>query len=325
MYMQTETVTIIGLDRISASIGLGLQANDLGLTIVGSDQDSSVGEQAKQLGAVNKLVGNPVSAAGAADILILNVSLAEQEAMLEAVAGEIRDHVLIIDLANLKSPGLKWAKKYIQQGHYVGASPVLAANSLLDGRFGVEAARSDLFKQSVFCIMPSANTDPKAVETAVNLGRILGATPFFLDPMEYDSLVLGVETTPGLLAAALFRAVTKSTGWRDMLRFAGLQFSLSTASLDSPDLVELALYDKEASLRWLDVVMAELEDIRRLVADGDLERAALIFQELSYERRRWQFERQNNDWTQVESPDLEGMSFTRQLFGFGPKKKDKKK
>ena len=96
--MQTETVTIIGLDRISASIGLGLQANDLGLTIVGSDQDSSVGEQAKQLGAVNKLVGNPVSAAAAADILILNVSLAEQEAMLEAVAGEIRDHVLIIDL-----------------------------------------------------------------------------------------------------------------------------------------------------------------------------------------------------------------------------------
>lgn len=323
--MQTETVSIIGLDRISASIGLGLQTNDLGLTIIGSDQNSSAGEQAKQLGAVNKLVGNPVSAAAAADILILNVSLAEQERMIEAVASDIRDHVLIIDLARLKSPGLKWADEYIQQGHYVGASPVLAAESLLDGRFGVEAARSDLFKQSVFCIMPSAKADPKAVETAVNLGRILGATPFFLDPMEYDSLVQAVESTPGLLAAAMFRAVTKSTGWRDILRFAGLQFSLSTASLDSPDIVELALHDKTASLRWLDAVIAELEGIRRLVADGDPERAALILEELSYERQRWQFDRQNNDWTEGEGPDLEGMSFTRQLLGFGPKKKDKKK
>lgn len=323
--MQTETVSIIGLDRISASIGLGLQTNDLGLTIIGSDQESSAREQAKQLGAVTKLVGNPVSAAAAADILILNVSFAEQESMIEAVAGNIRDHVLIIDLAKLKSPGLKWAEKYIQQGHYVGASPVLAAESLLDGRFGVEAARSDLFKQSVFCIMPSAKADPKAVEIAVNLGRILGATPFFLDPMEYDSLVQGVETTPGLLAAAMFRAVTRSTGWRDMLRFAGLQFSLSTASLDSPDLIQLALHDQTTSLRWLDAVIAELEAMRRLIADGDPERVALILDELSHDRQRWQFERQNNDWTEAEGPDLGGMSFARQLFGFGPKNKDKKK
>jgi prephenate dehydrogenase len=323
--MQTETVSIIGLDRITASIGLGLQINDLGLTIIGSDQDASAKEGAKHLGAVTKLVGNPVSAAAAADILILNVSLAEQEQMIEAVANEVREHVLIIDLARLKSPGLKWADKYIQQGHYVGASPVLAAKSLLDGRFGVEAARDDLFKQSIFCIMPSAKADPKAVETAVNLGRILGATPFFLDPMEYDSLVQGVETTPGLLAAAMYRAVTKSTGWRDMLRFAGLEFYLSTASLESQDLIELAFHDKSASLRWLDSLIAELEEIRRLVVEGDSERAELIIGDLLEDRQRWLFERQNNDWTEDEGPDLGGMSFTRQLFGFGPKKKDKKK
>jgi hypothetical protein len=143
--------------------------------------------------------------------------------------------------------------------------------------------------------------------------------------MEYDSLVQGVETTPGLLAAAMYRAVTKSTGWRDMLRFAGLEFYLSTASLESQDLIELAFHDKSASLRWLDSLIAELEEIRRLVVEGDSERAELIIGDLLEDRQRWLFERQNNDWTEDEGPDLGGMSFTRQLFGFGPKKKDKKK
>ena len=320
--MKTETVSIIGLDRISASIGLGLLAKDMGLTIIGSDQNKTTAEQAKKMGAVNKLVGNLRSAAAEADILILNVPFAAQENTIQAIGDEVKEHVLIVDLSKLKGPGLKWAAEYLKKGHYVGASPVLAATSLSDGRFGIEAARADLFRGSIFSIMPSPKADPKAVDTAVNLGRILGATPYFLDVMEYDSLVQGVETAPGLLAAAMFRAVTNSTGWRDMLRFAGLPFALSTASLNSPDLAELAYHDKEANLRWLDAVLVELQEVRRWIADGDAERASLILDDLALERERWLRERERNEWTEEDTSDFSEMSMISQLFGFRPKKKD---
>jgi prephenate dehydrogenase len=169
---------------------------------------------------VNRITGSLASAASEADILIINVPLSDLEMTLEVAGAEVREHTLLVDLSNMKAVGQKWADQYMVQGHYVGAKPVLAADTLTDGRIGITAARADLFKKSVFCIMPSVKADPKAVETAVNLGRILGATPFFLDAFEYDSLMQGLEAVPGLVSAAMLRAVTKSSGWRDMLRFA---------------------------------------------------------------------------------------------------------
>ena len=227
-----------------------------------------------------------------------------------------------MDLAGLKSQGVKWADKYLKQGHYVGVSPILAAARLNDGREGVEASRQDLFKHSVFCLMPSANADPKAVETAVNLGRLLGSQPFFLDPLEYDSFTQALETTPGLLAMALFRAITQSTGWRDMLRFAGLDFTRATAALDNKDLASLAFHDQASTLRWLDAVIQELEQVRNLMAKGDKERMELILEQLSIDRERWLGEREKNEWLEDTTSNVSGISLTGQMFGFGRPKSD---
>jgi prephenate dehydrogenase len=170
--------------------------------------------------------------------------------------------------------------------------------------------------------MPSANADPKAVETAVNLGRLLGSQPFFLDPLEYDSFVQGLETTPGLLAMALFRAITQATGWHDMLRFAGLDFTRATAALDNRDLASLTFHDQASTLRWLDAVIQELQQVRHLIADGDQERMELILEQLSIDRERWVAEREKNDWMEDTSSNMSGLSLTGQMFGFGRAKRD---
>ncbi|HUS94489.1 MAG TPA: prephenate dehydrogenase/arogenate dehydrogenase family protein [Patescibacteria group bacterium] len=315
--MKTQIVTLVGLERITGSIGLALQSGDLGLTIVGHDRDRSLAAEAKKLGIVSQVTNNLATAASGADILIVNVSLSDLEQTLEIAGAEVREHTLVVDLSNMKGVGQKWADKYMVEGHYVGAKPVLAADTLTDGRMGIEASRADLFKNSVFCIMPSVKADPKAVETAVNLGRILGATPFFLDAYEYDSLTQGIEVVPGLVAAAMLRAMTKSTGWRDMLRFAGLGFAQSTASLDNPDLARLALNDKKASLRWLDAVLGELQEVRRWINESDEERFTFIVEELTIEREQWLHERRENNWIEDDSSNVSTAGIARQLMGFG--------
>jgi prephenate dehydrogenase len=324
--MKAQVVTVIGLDRIGASIGLAIRASEQGLEVVGYDRDREVGQRAKEIGAVDSLDWNLVNAASAADILVLSVPLSEMEAVLKRIGKDVQAHTLVLDVSSLKGPGLKLAETHLKQGHYVGVSPVLAATALTDGRFNIEGARTDLFAQSVFCIMPSVTAEPKAVETAVNFGRLLGATPFFLDPDEFDSLIQGVETSPGLLSAAMFRAVTKSTGWRDILRFTSLPFALATASLNNPDLVQLAFYDKDATLRWLDEILHELQEVRRLVAEGDRERVELIFEDLEVSRARWLHERAKNDWTEDAAPaNLKDFSFSGHLLGaFGRRGREDK-
>lgn len=325
--MKAQTVTILGLGRIGASVGLALKASGYELQIIGYDEDRETGNKAKEIEAVDKMVWNLFNAATMADIIVLSLPFKQLEGTLQLIGDDLSPHTLVIDLSSLKSPGLKWAKMYLKSGHYIGASLVLAASMLTDSRLSIEAADPKLFEESVFCIAPAASAEPKAVETAVNFGRLLGATPFFLDAMEYDALMHGVETGPGLLSAAMFRAVQQSTGWRDILRFAGLPFALATTGLENEDLAYLALQDKEASLRWVDSVLEQLQEVRRWIAEGELERLDLILDELAIERARWLRDRAKNNWMEDDDkPDLSQMGgIGGQFFGaFGRIGKGKK-
>jgi prephenate dehydrogenase len=327
--MQAQTITIVGLDRKSISIARALKASAQELTIVGHDRNRELAQKVKdELGAIDRAEWNLVNAAAAADILVVSVPLAELENTLLIIGEEVQPHTLILDLAPLKGLSLRWANQYLKQGHYVGVVPVLSATYLNDGRAEAGAATADLFQNSVFCLMPSPRADPRAVETAVNFGRLLGATPYFVDPLEYDSLAQGLETLPGLMAAALFNALQKATGWRDMLRFANSSFALSTQPLEQgTDITSLALNDKAATLRWLDAILQELADIRRMIHEGDREMIDLTLGNLLVERDKWLKERGENDWLEVIGTSADRPSVGEQFLGGwlgGKLKKDTK-
>lgn len=326
--MKAQTVTIVGMGRTGISIARALKAVAAGLTIVGHDRVRELAEEAKSLGAIDRAEWNLVNAAAAADILVLAVPLAELSNTLMVIGEEVQPHALVLDLAPLKGQGLRWAKQYLKRGHYVGVVPVLAAAHLDDGRDEAGATTADLFRNSIFGLMPSPSADPQAVDTAVTFGRLLGATPYFVDPLEYDNLAQGVETLPGLAAAALFGAVRKATGWRDMLRFANSPFALGTQPLQQgADLTVLALNDKAATLRWLDALLEELSALRRLIREGDADLIDATLGDLLAQRHRWLRERAENEWAEGVEMPIERPSISEQFLGGwlgGKIKKDKK-
>lgn len=315
--MKTGNITVIGLGRTGTSVGLALRRTATDITIVGHDPDRDRMQAAQALGAFDAVQPSLGRAAADADILIIALPADLVESTLAAIGDRVQEHALVLDLSPLKAAGQAWAHTHLRRGHFVGAAPVLAASALEDGRRGPEAARADLFQNSLICLVPSPKADPKAVETAVTLGGLLGAKPFFLDAVEYDSLVKGVETLPGLVAAAVFRAMTRSTGWRDMLRFAGLPFAASTSALqDESEIAVLALTDREATLRWLDAVLVELEQIRQWVAGQESERLSAYLSHLQAERQRWLAEREENDWEEHVTPDVQSLGFKDRMLGY---------
>ncbi|CUS05306.2 putative Prephenate dehydrogenase [Candidatus Promineifilum breve] len=315
--MKAQTVTIVGMGRIGIAIARALRASAAGLTIVGHDRYRELVQKAKdEWGAIDKAEWNLVAAASVADILVLAVPLAELETTLSVIGGEVQPHTLVLDLSVNKTRSQKWAEQHLRHGHFVGVVPVLSVAHLNDGRDGPEAAPADLFHNSIFCLMPSVSADPHAVETAVNFGRLLGATPYFLDPAEYDGLAGGIETLPGLAAAALFSAVQKSTGWRDMLRFANTTFALATQPLlYGTDITGLALNDKAATLRWLDAYLQELTDLRRLIHSGDREMIDLTLGNLLIQRERWLRERGENEWAEGIDVQIDRPTVSDQFLG----------
>lgn len=297
--MKTQTIAIIGMNLVGVSMGLALKASPLEVTLIGYDASRDALEEAKSLGAVDKAEWNLISAAIQADIVILSLPADELQEALELIGNDIRPHTLVLDLSAQKQKGAQWAATFLKKGHYVGAVAVMNTASLVDGRSVNKVARADLFRQSLFCLMPTPNTEPEAVETAVNVGLLVGALPYFVDAEEYDNLVQGVELLPGLMAAAALGAVQKASGWRDMLRFAGQPFAMSTLPIqNTAETAVLAAQDKSATLRWLDAIVQELQQLRRILYDGDVDLIQSILVERNNERTRWLRTREKNDWSE---------------------------
>ncbi len=315
--MQTKNITIVGVRRTGASIALALKEGPLDFEITGYDSDADILKEAEEIGGFDKTETNLKRAAESADILIISTPSVDLKPTLQTVGNVLQEHSLLIDMTDLKGPGVKFAEKYIKQGHYIGAYPVLAASTFTDGRSTTKMAKADLFHNSVFCLMPNAEVDPQAVETAVNFGRLLGASPYFLDPLEYDNLVQGVETMPGLLAAALFRTINKASGWRDILRFADLPFAVATMPLekDANELAYVAMNDKVATIRWLDALSEEINQLRRWIQEGDEELLTAFLDELSISRAMWLNDRAKNDWVGGDETSVDVPGFRERLFG----------
>ncbi len=315
--MKTQTITIIGLNRVGASIGLALKKSPLDVTVVGHDPDATKGKIAKEtMQAIDQAEWNLVNAARKADILVITAQISDMESILQVIGTELQPHTLVLDFSSVKRLGLDWAEQHLRRGHYVGAVPVLAAPYLTDGRSAATTATPDLFKNSAFCLMPSPKADPQAVETAVNFGLLLGALPYFVDPDEYDSLMQGTETLSGLVALAMFNALQQTPGWRDMLRFAGLPFALMTLPLQNERDIPLHVWqNKQATLRWLDAMTDELKAVRRLIYEENEEILAALTEQLAIEREKWLLARQKNDWDERTSPPIRPRSMSEHLFG----------
>ena len=315
--MQAQTVGIIGLKRMGASIGLALKASPVELNIVGYDPYSGQARKAKdKYKAIDNGKWSVGKMADTADILILTGESVDQKQTLETIGGRIQDHTLVIDLTGQKADGQAWAKKCFDQGYYIGGHIVLAADKLTDTRSGIEAAQADLFHDSIFCLSAAADLDPQAIETAVAFGRMLGSSPYFLEANEFDSLIQGVETVPGLLATAMFTAVENAAGGRDMLRFAGQSFAQIVQPLErGGDIADMATRNQAATIRWMDALIEELMTIRGWVVNGDTELMSSTFSAMSIKRDEWLHERTQNEWEEgkEETPEMPGIM--QHLFG----------
>ncbi len=319
--MKAQTVAILSLGRTGASIGLALKQAGSGLQIVGYDSNDAALKEAKKLGAIDGAQWKLISAVQEADIVVITTPASQLQETLRLIGKDVQAHALVLDMSSVKAKGQHWAAQYLQQGHYVGVRPIWAAGALLDGSDDVKDARADLFRNSVYCLMPSATAEPKAVETAVNLGLLLGAKPFFIDAAEYDSLAQAVQTLPGLMAAALLRTIQNAKGWRDMARFAQAPFALATLPLqEHADLAFIALDQPETMLGWLDALMVEIQDLRNWVRNGEAERLTALFAQLDQERRNWLESRRENEWEESISGGYQPPTFVEQMIGQRKKK-----
>lgn len=298
-------ITIIGLGRIGASMGMSLGAHKDKITVTGHDRTSAIAQAAKKLGAVSEIKGNLPDSVRGADLVILALPLDEIHDTLQAIADDLREDVLVVDTAPAKAAVAGWVGELLPpKRHYVGLFPALNPQVLQDVDMGVESARADLFQHAVIAVAAPAGAPAPAMKLAADLVTVLGAAPFFTDLDELDGIIASIHTLPQLTAATLMGLALTRPSWDDIRKLAGPAFSSGTsllASQESAALVDAALQNQANSARVLDELIQCLTDLRTDILAGNRKKLLSDLGGVHQDRRKWLEERHKGDWLAIES------------------------
>lgn len=311
-------LTLLGLDRITASIGLALQERKDILTL-GFDSSPEQARLAQARGFVQQAKWNLLEAVEGADVVLMGGLVAEQPEWLEALGGSLREDAVIASLGPLLTPPLAWAAKSLPAGrHFVAAHPILNPAQLFDGTSGLDSATKDLFTHGLWALAAPAESAPEAVKLLGDVAHLLGAQAFYMDAAEHDGLMAAVNGVPALLAASLLRAANSSPGWHEARKVADRSFATATFAVEHTEAATLTL-NRENVLRYLDAALAELNTLREAVHKGDRLILGQILTEAETQRVQWLAARSKGEWekegqSQMEIPTF-GEALGRMLTG----------
>jgi prephenate dehydrogenase len=313
--MSQPKITIVGLGKIGASIGLALRKAQPEFKVVGHDKDSALSKKAQDLGAIEKWERDLASAVEDAELVVISTSVPDIRMVMESIGPCLPTNCVVTDTAVVKGEIMRWADELLPDTvHFVGGHPIVSQQG-----GDADAARADLFTGCTYCLVPSAKSHPAAIELVTSMALTLGAEPFFLDVDEHDGQIAGVEHLPVLLSAALLQSTTLAPSWRDLRRLPGETFWRATEfpSLDADDVSGICLANKENISRWIDAYVASLKELQGKLAEAEAGEWQGLFAELMDARSRWLAGRGTPDEeaTMRTMEDLRNMTSLGSLLG----------
>ena len=323
--------TILGLGQIGTSVGMVLADHKEQFVRVGHDKSPGAAKQAKEKNAIDKVATTLSEAVKNADIVLLALPFQEIYPVLKHIAQDLKEDALVMDTGPLKQPVLKWAEELLPQNrYYIGLTPVIDSPYLEDLDFGPQTAQKDLFSNSLMAVISGTRSSEAAVNAAVSLVQLLGASPYFTDPSEIDGLMTMTHIMPRLLAAALQKTIHDAPGWREARKFAGKAYTQVTNPLTQDDapgaLAAAVIYNQENTTRVMNDVIRTLVEIRDLSETPGQKELEELFTQLQKDRELWWVDRRESSWTDIKMSEIPRRTLISQLFGIGrrdPRRKDK--
>jgi prephenate dehydrogenase len=244
---------VIGTGLIGGSIGLALRAQ--GWRVTGRDADPARAERARELGALDE-VGDDTTA----DITFVATPVS-------SVVGEARAALahggLVTDVGSVKAP----IAAALDHPLFVGGHPMAGSE-----QEGVDGADASLFEGATWVLTPTVVTEPTGYARLQGVVASLGADVVAMPPERHDALVALVSHVPHLTAATLMRlAVQGAEEHATVLRLAAGGFrDMTRIAAGHPGIwPDICAENSEAIVAVLDDLVAELQRMRGVVADGD--------------------------------------------------------
>jgi prephenate dehydrogenase len=327
----TVQITIIGLGQIGASLGLALASQKENLLRVGHDKDFSIERAAQQKGVVDKTEHNLPRAVQNSDVVLLSLPVHQVRETLKYIAPDLKRGAVVVDTTPIKSEVAKWAAEILPEGcYYIGLIPTIGSAFIQEMGTGLDLAKADLFKNSIFLLDAPAGTSGDALQLVSGLVKFTGATVMISDIVESDGLMASTYLLPQLVSAALVNATVNQPGWLEAQKVAGRAYFAATSAFDTQDdpesLQMLSMHNRENVSRTLDSMIAALIDLRDDIEQGNSESIKARLQAAQRGHEDWLNDNASANWVEKKVEHLEPISLKERFLGsmLGKSSKDKK-
>lgn len=135
---------------------------------------------------------------------------------------------------------------------------------------GVENSTENLFQGANYIVTPTDKNTPEAINTCLELGRLLGfSNTTTLSPEEHDEMIGFLSQLTHCIAITLMTCNDK----KDMEKFTGDSFRDLTRIARINDLMwsELFVANKEALLNQMDMFMNKFKELKSMLEAEDIE------------------------------------------------------
>ncbi|HEU5317853.1 MAG TPA: prephenate dehydrogenase/arogenate dehydrogenase family protein [Chloroflexota bacterium] len=279
---EKPVAAVLGVGGVGGELASQLRGAGIFSSVIGWDPDFDTARAAQKRGVADRYVNVAPEAARQAAVLFLGLRGERFTEALTAIGPNLRQGAVVCSLQEAHEPATAAAARALPGNvNFVNADPI---------RWGQDGEPAS-FVKGVWCISPAVTAHEDAVGFVAHVGERLGMEALFLDAREHDALAAGARLMPALLAAALLRVASAQSSWREMGRVAGTELRDATLLVgeDPAGLGADLAASREHAVRWLDLLLAELAQLRDGLKDG--QEPADYFSKAQEARMRWLHER----------------------------------
>ena len=294
-------INVIGLRRLGVSAAMALKNADKQIRCAGFDPEKEHQNSTKKLDVFDTVHSTLREVVESADILILAFPVDELETYLPQIAQYLQTNTVMVELSPIPTNSAQLIQAHFPPGtHFITVIPTL--NPAYFDEQGNENAQAhaDLFENGLLVIADGIGAHEAIINLVVDLGVVLGGTPYFADPLEITGVLASSYLLPQISAAALAMANFDQAGWLEGMRYAGREFlhyssalaskadcnALNTSLTSQPDIV----------VGVIDHLVDALQLIKEEISNANLDGLSILFGRLAEEREAWLKQREKGIW-----------------------------
>lgn len=272
---------IVGLGLMGGSYAMGLKRMGFNVSAITKEQSSVDFALEKKLidRGTTKIDAEMISQA---DIIIFALYPHDFVNWIKENQQFIKSGAMLTDVTGVKGCVVYEIQSMLRDDiEFIPAHPMAGREV-----YGVENATDRIFHDANYIVTPTDKNTPEAIETCMQLGRILGFKRVSkLSPEEHDDMIGFVSQLTHCIAVSLMTCnddidIEKYTGdsFRDLTRIAKINEVMWT---------ELFLANKPALLKQMDEFDAQFQKLRNALEVGDAEKMKEIMRKSTQRRKEF--------------------------------------